>query len=90
MPPFVVVYNGEPRAVVAEFPFLGVPNRALASLPRRAYAEGTSPPPPPLFVGDADTQIRWYLRLKKEYMTSVAEGRAFVNPLKAQTLRWRS
>lgn len=51
---------------------------------------GNTAPPPPLFVGDADTQIRWYLRLKKEYLTSVAEGRAFVNPLKAQTLRWRS
>lgn len=52
-------------------------------------AQNTAPPPP-LFVGDADTQIRWYLRLKKEYMTSVSEGRPFQNPLEPRTLRWRS
>ena len=46
--------------------------------------------PPQLFVGDADTQIRWYLRLKKEFLASVAEGRPFLNPLRAQTLRWKS
>ena len=47
-------------------------------------------PPPPLFVGDPDTQIRWWLRLKREYLASVAERRPFVNPLRAQVLRWRS
>ncbi len=47
-------------------------------------------PPPPLYVGDPDTQVRWYLRLKREYAAARAEGRAFVNPLRAQTLRWRS
>jgi hypothetical protein len=45
---------------------------------------------PPLFVGDADAQIRWWLRLKREYLASEAEDRAFVNPLRAQTLSWRS
>ena len=43
-----------------------------------------------LYVGDADTQVRWYLRLKREYAAAAAEGRAFVNPLREQTLRWRS
>lgn len=47
-------------------------------------------PPAQLFVSDADTQIRWYLRLKKEHLASAAEFRPFVNPLQAQTLRWRS
>ncbi len=47
-------------------------------------------PPPPLFVGDPDTQVRWWLRLKREYLAAEAEGRAFVNPLRAQVLRWRS
>jgi phenylpropionate dioxygenase-like ring-hydroxylating dioxygenase large terminal subunit len=46
--------------------------------------------PPPLFVGDADTQIRWFLRVKKEYQTSQTERRPFVNPLREQVLRWRS
>ncbi|MBV9811167.1 MAG: Rieske 2Fe-2S domain-containing protein [Acetobacteraceae bacterium] len=51
-----------------------------------AGATGT----PALFVGDPDAQIRWWLRLKREYLASEAEGRAFVNPLRAQTLSWRS
>ena len=44
----------------------------------------------PMYIGDADAQIRWYLQLKKEHAVSAAEGRAFENPLRAQTLRWRS
>ena len=51
---------------------------------------GNPNPPPPLFVGDPDTQIRWYLRLKREYLAAAADGRAFVNPLRAQALQWRS
>ncbi len=31
--------------------------------------------PPMLFVGDADTQIAWLMRLKREYLASQAEGR---------------
>ena len=46
--------------------------------------------PPMLFVGDPDTQIAWMIRLKREYLASLAEGRAFTNPLKDQTLRWKS
>lgn len=46
--------------------------------------------PSQLFVGDADTQIRWYLRLKKEFQAAATEGRPFVNPLRPQTLRWKS
>ena len=47
-------------------------------------------PGTPMFVGGADTQVRWYLRLKREYLAAQAEGRAFVNPLRAQALQWRS
>ena len=46
--------------------------------------------PPMLFVGDADTQIAWLMRLKREYLASQAESRAFVNPLAEQTLQWKS
>ena len=46
--------------------------------------------PPMLFVGDADTQIGWMMRLKREYLASQAEGRTFANPLTDQTLRWKS
>ena len=41
-------------------------------------------------IDDADTQARWYYRLKEEYRRALAERRAFANPVKPQTLRWRS
>lgn len=47
-------------------------------------------PPASLYVGDPDTQIRWYQRLKRELAASRGEGRAFVNPLVEQTLLWKS
>jgi phenylpropionate dioxygenase-like ring-hydroxylating dioxygenase large terminal subunit len=46
--------------------------------------------PPMLFVGDADKQVAWLLRLKREYLASQAEKRSFVNPIQEQTLHWRS
>jgi phenylpropionate dioxygenase-like ring-hydroxylating dioxygenase large terminal subunit len=46
--------------------------------------------PPLLFVDDADTQAKWYHRLKNEYARATAEGRPFENPLRARTLRFRS
>jgi phenylpropionate dioxygenase-like ring-hydroxylating dioxygenase large terminal subunit len=46
--------------------------------------------PPMLFVGDADKQVAWLLRLKREYLASMAENRAFENPVKEQVLHWRS
>ena len=53
--------------------------------------EGLQPGHPPLLLlGDADAQARWYYRLKKEALSAHAEGRAFVNPLQARTLKWRS
>ncbi len=41
-------------------------------------------------IDDADTQARWYYRLKEEYRRARAEGRPFANPVKSRTLRWRS
>ena len=41
-------------------------------------------------IDDADTQARWYYRLKQEYRRARAEDRAFANPVKPATLRWRS
>ncbi|OKH23091.1 2Fe-2S ferredoxin [Chroogloeocystis siderophila] len=46
--------------------------------------------PPLTLVGDADAQSRWYYRLKAEFARSQMQGRPFVNPIKAQTLHWRS
>ena len=46
--------------------------------------------PPLALIDDADTQARWYYRLKEEYRRARAEGRPFANPVKPGTLRWRS
>lgn len=46
--------------------------------------------PRAIYVDDADTQIKWYYRLKKEWSEALAEGRAFVNPVTETTLRWRT
>jgi phenylpropionate dioxygenase-like ring-hydroxylating dioxygenase large terminal subunit len=42
-----------------------------------------------LLIKDADTQARWYYKLKAEFARATAEGRPFVNPVKEQVLRWR-
>lgn len=56
----------------------------------RKQQAGLQHAPPMTLVGDADAQARWYYRLKKEFARAAAEGRPFTNPLKAQTLHWRS
>ncbi|MYZ50349.1 aromatic ring-hydroxylating oxygenase subunit alpha [Propylenella binzhouense] len=43
-----------------------------------------------MLINDADTQARWWMRLKHEWQVAQAEGRAFVNPLRPQILRFRS
>ncbi len=43
-----------------------------------------------MLVEDADTQAKWYFALKKEWAKSRADNRAFKNPVKAKTLKWRS
>lgn len=46
--------------------------------------------PPLTLIDDADTQARWYYRLKREYRRARAEGRTFENPVEPRTLEWRS
>lgn len=46
--------------------------------------------PTQMLIADADAQTKWWLRVKREWRASRAEGRAFENPLKPQTLRYRS
>ncbi len=52
--------------------------------------EGLMDDPSLLLIDDADTQAKWFYRLKREWLAARAEGRAFKNPLKHTTLRWRS
>jgi phenylpropionate dioxygenase-like ring-hydroxylating dioxygenase large terminal subunit len=46
--------------------------------------------PPLTLIDDADTQAKWYYRLKREYRSARAEGRPFENPVQPRTLEWRS
>ena len=52
--------------------------------------QGLKYDPALLWVDDADRQAKWYLQLKREWAASRRERRAFVNPVQAMTLRWRS
>jgi len=46
--------------------------------------------PPLTLIDDADTQAKWYYRLKREYRRARAESRPFENPVEPRTLEWRS
>jgi phenylpropionate dioxygenase-like ring-hydroxylating dioxygenase large terminal subunit len=51
---------------------------------------GLAHAPSLLLIDDADTQAKWYYRLKQEYVRARAEDRPFVNPVKPRVLRWKS
>ncbi|HMO29864.1 aromatic ring-hydroxylating dioxygenase subunit alpha [Enterovirga sp.] len=52
--------------------------------------EGLVHQPRLMLINDADTQARWWMRVKDEWKGAQAEGRPFANPLVPRTLRWRS
>jgi hypothetical protein len=52
--------------------------------------EGLVHQPRLMLINDADTQARWWMRVKDEWIAAQSEGRPFVNPLEPKTLRWRS
>ncbi|MDO1560047.1 aromatic ring-hydroxylating dioxygenase subunit alpha [Brevundimonas sp. 2R-24] len=52
--------------------------------------EGLKYDPSLIWIDDADTQAKWYQQLKREWTKARAEARAFNNPVKPRTLRWRS
>lgn len=52
--------------------------------------QGLKYDPSLMWIDDADRQAKWYQQLKREWVASRREGRAFANPVEAATLRWRS
>jgi hypothetical protein len=56
----------------------------------RRQQQGLSFDPALSLIDDADTQARWYYRLKQEYRRAHIERRSFHNPVQPRTLRWRS
>lgn len=63
-------------------------DRTIVAQPDRASR--SFPDSPEIFVKDADTPVRWYYQLKREFRRSQQEDRPFTNPVKTQTLRWYS
>jgi phenylpropionate dioxygenase-like ring-hydroxylating dioxygenase large terminal subunit len=56
----------------------------------RRQAAGARYDPAMMLIDDADTQAKWYYRLKQEYARACAEKRPFMNPVQARVLRFRS
>ncbi|MDX1578416.1 MAG: aromatic ring-hydroxylating dioxygenase subunit alpha [Gemmatimonadota bacterium] len=81
-------------------PFLGILTPVLRRLARRflkqdrdvvvRQQEGLAHDPALMLIDDADTQAKWYARLKREWIAAEEEGRPFENPLEPATLRWMS
>ena len=65
--------------------FLDQDRRAVMTM-----VEGLKFNPPSMLVQDADTQTRWYYRLKREALAAQGEGRPPRNPIAPVTLSWRS
>lgn len=67
--------------------------RAFLNQDKRVVVQqqkGLAHNPALMLIKDADTMARWYYQLKNEYHRADAEKRDFENPVRAQTLRWRS
>lgn len=52
--------------------------------------EGLDQHPKLLLVDDADTQAKWFHRVKLAWLKAAEAGEPFETPIKARTLRWRS
>jgi phenylpropionate dioxygenase-like ring-hydroxylating dioxygenase large terminal subunit len=52
--------------------------------------EGLRFDPALIWIDDADKQAKWYQQLKKAWVAHRGTGAAFVNPVAATILRWRS
>jgi hypothetical protein len=52
--------------------------------------EGLRHNPPLTLIDGADTQAKWYLRLKKEFQRSLEAEEPFRNPLNPATVEWLS
>ena len=52
--------------------------------------QGLAHNPSLMLIDDADTQAKWFYRLKREWLRAAEESRPFENPVQERTLRWRS
>ena len=66
------------------------PQAALQAVGAHPTAPTIAEPEPELLIAarlinDADTQAKWYYRLKREHRRARAEGRPFQNPIEPRT-----
>ena len=52
--------------------------------------EGLAHNPRLMLIPDADTQAKWWMRMKDEWVAHRRDSREFRNPIKPTVLRWRS
>jgi phenylpropionate dioxygenase-like ring-hydroxylating dioxygenase large terminal subunit len=87
------IFWASPRWVALVSPVLKVFMRIFLDQDRQVVVrqrEGLLHRPRLMLINDADTQARWWMRVKDEWLAAQAQGRPFVNPLEPKTLRWRS
>jgi phenylpropionate dioxygenase-like ring-hydroxylating dioxygenase large terminal subunit len=87
------IFWASPRWVAALSPLLKIFIRIFLDQDRQVVVrqrEGLVHRPRLMLINDADTQARWWMRVKDEWLAAQAQGRPFVNPLEPKTLRWRS
>lgn len=87
-----VFWSDHPVFVLAR-PFLRMGARAFLKQDGdmvNLQNEGLRYDPALIWIDDADRQAKWYQALKREWINSRAEGRAFRNPVEPAVLSWRS
>ena len=87
------IFWASPRWVAPLSPLLKPFMHTFLDQDRRVVVqqrEGLVHKPKLMLINDADTQARWWMRVKDEWIAAQAQGRAFNNPLEPKTLRWRS
>lgn len=84
----------------SDHPVFGLLKPAIRAGARRFLAQdggmvnlqnqGLAYDPPLMWIDDADRQAKWYQQLKRAWTAARATGEPFVNPVRPETLRWRS
>lgn len=67
------------------YTFLNQDRKAIA-----LQQKGLTFNPPLMLIRDADTQAKWYYKIKKAYEEADAHQTPFINPLKSCILKWKS
>lgn len=90
---FIAAWNVFPLIPFTKLLFYFFANKFVGQDQRimEMQAVGLKDSPPMMLIDDADTQAKWYFKLKSAYQESQRTGKPFEHPLKEPViLRWRS